>query len=226
MTGHLTSLKGNDQLLQCLRNFCEMNMYFQRTTLVNIFTCRYRFYYIFCMTRSKEHIISSETVRNIWTPCSHHCQTQTSNNIYWVFFFFVCLFVVKWRFWYAKNGPSGYLLPILSLVSTQNFISLRAPPPLPPLQLLTFHFPFSAASYVNTSVISGMKQHGEDKLNESNLAARVICAVKQWKKTTNVFKTQGHAVGQSHWTVSSVVSSLIFHSIPGHRNKCFSLVNK
>lgn len=152
----------------------------------------------------------------MFTPLSN-----TNIQQYLLSFF---LFVVIRRFWYAKNGPSGYLLPILSLVSTQNFISLRAPPP--PLQLLTFHFPFSAASSVNTSVISGIKQHAEDKLNESNLAARVICAVKQWKKTTNVFKTQGHAVSQSHWTVSSVVSSLVFHSIPGHRNKCFSLVNK
>lgn len=223
MTGHLTSLKGNDQLLlfewQCLRNFCEMNMYFQRTRLVDIHTCRYRFYYVFCMVRSNEHIISSETVRKIWTPCSHHCQTQTSNNIYWVFF---CLSSYE-GFDMLKMARVAIFFLYYLLYPHRISYLFELPPPL---QLLTFHFPFSAASSVNTSVISGIKQHAEDKLNESNLAARVICAVKQWKKTTNVFKTQGHAVSQSHWTVSSVVSSLVFHSIPGHRNKCFSLVNK
>lgn len=63
----------------------------------------------------------------------------------------------------------------ISCIHTEFHISSSSPL----LQLLTFHFPFSAASYVNTSVISSIKQHGKDKLNESNLAARVICAVKQ-----------------------------------------------
>lgn len=38
-----------------------------------------------------------------------------------------------------------------------------------------FRLPPSAASYVNSSAISRIKQQSKDKLNESNLAAGVIC---------------------------------------------------
>lgn len=47
--------------------------------------------------------------------------------------------------------------------------------------MLTFDFPLGGTSYVNIFAISRIKQHGKDKLNESNLVVKVIFEGKRWQ---------------------------------------------